>query len=119
MTVLTLSGLTVTRAKRTTKTKTTLTMTKLPLTAKTAPTRQVLGVLRVSTNEQDLQRQRTDLKLAERIHGLRTERVLELDGVSGTTMNSNREVQRVLDSLERTDIHGVIVSSLDRLIRPG
>jgi len=34
-------------------------------------------------------------------------------------MLANREVQHVLDSLTRPDIAGVIVSSLDRLIRPG
>jgi DNA invertase Pin-like site-specific DNA recombinase len=81
--------------------------------------RRAIGVLRVSTDQQDCARQRKDVAAAARVHNLEIVRALELSDLSGTKMLTNTEVKRVLADLARHDIHGVIVSAIDRLIRPG
>lgn len=51
--------------------------------------KQALGLIRVSTDSQDTQRQRTDLKRLEKMYGIHIVHTLELVGVSGTTMLTN------------------------------
>jgi site-specific DNA recombinase len=81
--------------------------------------RRAIAVIRVSTDQQDCERQRRDVAAAARAHGLEIARSLELPGLSGTKMLSNAEVKRVLADLTRPDVGGVVVSAVDRLVRPG
>jgi len=81
--------------------------------------RRAIGLIRVSTDAQDTARQRRDVTAAARAHGLEVVRTLELEGVSGTKVLSNAEVRTVLSDLARPDIGGVVVSAIDRLVRPG
>ena len=79
--------------------------------------KRAIAILRVSTDAQDTDRQKADIERVERAHNLTIARTVELDGVSGRKVSSNRDVQRVLADLKRPDIDGVIVSALDRLFR--
>ena len=79
----------------------------------------VICLLRVSTDQQDCQRQRTDMKKLQAKFGLEFSRTLELQGVSGTATLEHDQVQRILKDLELPDIAGIAVSALDRLFRPG
>jgi DNA invertase Pin-like site-specific DNA recombinase len=82
------------------------------------PALNVIALLRVSTDTQDVARQRADMtKLEVKFH-LSLDRTLELVGVSGTATLDNEQVQQVLADLERPEIDGIAVSSLDRLFRP-
>jgi site-specific DNA recombinase len=81
--------------------------------------RQAIAILRVSTDAQDLERQRRDIAAAARVHNLKIVRTLELEGLSGTKTLTNTEVRRVLADLSRPDIAGVCISAIDRLVRPG
>src|SRR5262245_42759902 len=81
--------------------------------------RRAIAILRVSTDQQDVERQRRDVAAAARTHNLEIVRTVELSDLSGTKMLTNDEVRRVLADLSRADIHGVVVSAIDRLIRPG
>jgi DNA invertase Pin-like site-specific DNA recombinase len=80
--------------------------------------RRAIGILRVSTDQQDVERQRRDVAAAARAHNLEITRTLELPNLSGTKMLSNTDVRRVLADLARPDIAGVVVSAIDRLVRP-
>ena len=84
-----------------------------------AAQKRVIAVLRVSTDQQDVERQRRDVAAAARVHNLEIIRMLELQDVSGTKVLTNTEVRRVLADLARPDIAGVVVSAIDRLVRPG
>jgi DNA invertase Pin-like site-specific DNA recombinase len=79
--------------------------------------RRAIAILRVSTDAQDTDRQKTDIERVERAHSLTIERVVELDGVSGRKVRENDHMKRVLADLNRPDIAGVVVSALDRLFR--
>jgi DNA invertase Pin-like site-specific DNA recombinase len=81
--------------------------------------RRVIAILRVSTDQQDTARQKRDVATAARAHNLQITRTVELADLSGTKVLGNAEVQKVLADLSRSDIHGVTVSAIDRLIRPG
>jgi DNA invertase Pin-like site-specific DNA recombinase len=81
--------------------------------------RRAIAILRVSTDGQDVERQRRDAATAARIHSLEIVRTLELSDLSGTKMLTNGEVRRVLADLSRRDIDGVVISAIDRLVRPG
>jgi DNA invertase Pin-like site-specific DNA recombinase len=81
-------------------------------------TPRVLALLRVSTDKQDVQRQRRDLQRLTERYGLVIERTLEPHGVSGTKTLDNLEVQQLLDHLDDSAIDGLAVSSIDRLLRP-
>ena len=80
--------------------------------------RRAIGILRVSTDQQDVERQRRDVAAAARAHNLEITRTLGLPNLSGTKMLSNTDVRRVLADLARPDIAGVVVSAIDRLVRP-
>lgn len=81
--------------------------------------RQAIAILRVSTDQQDTARQKRDVAQAADAHNLEIVRTLELPGLSGTKMLTNAEVRKVLADLARPDIAGVVVSAIDRLVRPG
>jgi DNA invertase Pin-like site-specific DNA recombinase len=81
--------------------------------------KRAIAILRVSTDQQDAARQKKDVAAAARIHALEIARTLELEDVSGTKVLAHAEVRRVLADLARPDIAGVIVSAIDRLVRPG
>lgn len=81
--------------------------------------RRAIAILRVSTDQQDVERQRRDVATATRAHNLEIVRTLELSDLSGTNMLKHPEVGRVLDDLARSDIAGIVVSAIDRLVRPG
>jgi DNA invertase Pin-like site-specific DNA recombinase len=79
----------------------------------------VISLLRVSGDGQDVARQRTDQERTKRKFGLDITRSVELVGVSGTATLNNDQVEQILSELKQPDIHGIQVSSLDRLFRPG
>jgi DNA invertase Pin-like site-specific DNA recombinase len=81
--------------------------------------KRVIAILRVSTDQQDTARQKKDVASAARSHNLEITRTLELADLSGTKMLGNAEVRRVLADLARPGNDGVVVSAIDRLIRPG
>jgi DNA invertase Pin-like site-specific DNA recombinase len=68
--------------------------------------------------QQDVKRQRLDLEKLKKTHGLEIVRVLELEGVSGTTMLTNEQVQQVLREVAQPGIDGLCCSAIDRLARP-
>ncbi len=81
--------------------------------------RRAIGIIRVSSDGQDLERQRRDVIAAARAHGLEIVRTLELPDLSGTKVLTDPGVRQVLADLSRSDIHGVCISAIDRLVRPG
>jgi DNA invertase Pin-like site-specific DNA recombinase len=80
--------------------------------------RRVIGLLRVSTNAQDLERQRVDLARVVATHQLELVRTVELDGVSGRKVQDDPQFQKVLLDMKRADIAGIAVSANDRIVRP-
>jgi DNA invertase Pin-like site-specific DNA recombinase len=80
--------------------------------------RDAIALLRVSTDAQDLARQRTDLEKVRRKHNLRYVRTLELHGISGTAVLDNAQVLQVLNDLDDPTIEGIGTSALDRVFRP-
>jgi len=76
-------------------------------------------LIRVSTDKQDVARQRADMERLKKKFNAEIVRVIELQGVSGTATLDDRQVQQVLRELENPDIDGLGLSSLDRLFRPG
>jgi site-specific DNA recombinase len=81
--------------------------------------RRAIAILRVSTDQQDVERQRRDVAAAARAHNLDISRSVELQDVSGTKVLANAEVRAVLAALSRADVDGVCISAIDRLVRPG
>src|SRR5262249_55781634 len=81
--------------------------------------KNIIELLRVSTDLQDVARQRTDLERLKKRFNLHAVRTLELHGVSGTATLDNKQVQQVLNDLANPDVAGLGLSSLDRLFRPG
>ena len=79
--------------------------------------KRVIEVLRISTDAQDLQRQRDDLERNRAAHGLTVARVVELTGLSGRRVLGNAEMQLVLRDLKDPGIAGISISALDRLFR--
>jgi DNA invertase Pin-like site-specific DNA recombinase len=80
--------------------------------------RRAIALIRVSTNAQDVQRQRTIIKWLAETYGLEIVRVLELHGVSGTATLKNEQVQRVLFEITQPGIDGLAAAAVDRLARP-
>ena len=79
----------------------------------------LIALLRVSTDLQDVQRQRSDIERLKQKFGIKIRRTLELVGLSGTATLDDEQVQQVLADLKKTGVGGIAVSSLDRLFRPG
>ena len=80
--------------------------------------KQALGLIRVSTDGQDVQRQRTDIERLKRQHSLEIVRTLELVGISGTAMLTNTQTRQLLTEVAQPGIDGLAASSVDRVIRP-
>lgn len=80
-------------------------------------TPKVIEVLRISTDAQDLQRQRDDLERNRAAHHLTVARTVELTGVSGRKVGKNDEMNRVLSDLKDPGVDGISISALDRLFR--
>jgi DNA invertase Pin-like site-specific DNA recombinase len=80
----------------------------------------LIAFLRVSTDAQDVARQRTDIeKLKKKFPTIRILRIVELIGVSGTDTLKNEHVQKILAELKKEEVDGIAISALDRLFRPG
>lgn len=80
--------------------------------------RRIICLLRVSTDAQDLQRQRTDVNRVVSAHELDIIRTAELDGVSGRHVQADPQFQSLVRDLQRPDVAGIAISALDRLFRP-
>jgi DNA invertase Pin-like site-specific DNA recombinase len=81
-------------------------------------TRKALALIRVSTNAQDMARQRTIIRWLSETYGLEIVRTLELHGVSGTATLKNEQVQQVLWEITQPGIDGLAAAAIDRLARP-
>jgi hypothetical protein len=80
--------------------------------------RRAIALFRVSSNAQDMARQKHDLERVRRKHDLDIVETLELDGVSGRRVLQDARFVRVLDGLRRrADVHGLALSSIDRFFR--
>jgi DNA invertase Pin-like site-specific DNA recombinase len=78
-----------------------------------------LALLRCSTKEQDLDRQKTDVERMRQTHALQIEYTLPLEDVSGREVLKRPDVLRAVEvDLKRPDIAGGLVPALDRLFRP-
>ena len=78
---------------------------------------RAIALMRVSTDVQDVARQRTDIEHLTRKYELGIIRTLELVGVSGTAVLDNAQIQQLLADLSRPEVDGIAVSALDRLFR--
>lgn len=78
---------------------------------------KVILFCRVSTNEQDYQRQVNDLTLVSQQHGWVISKVF-CEKISGATTNSNRaELMAMLDYISSNEVDKVVVTELSRLGR--
>jgi DNA invertase Pin-like site-specific DNA recombinase len=82
------------------------------------PAPRVISLLHVSTDAQDVARQRTDIERLKRAYNLEVIRTLELVGVSGTATLTNEQVQQVLRDVQQPGVAGVAASAVDRVFRP-
>ena len=80
---------------------------------------KLIALLRVSGDQQDVLRQRSDIERIQKRFGAAIVRTVELVGVSGTETLNDEQVQRIIAELNDPAIDGVALSSLDRLFRPG
>ena len=79
----------------------------------------LIALLRVSTDDQDVARQRIDIeKLQAKFPEIHIIRIVELIGVSGTATLENADVQKILAELSQDGVDGIAISALDRLFRP-
>lgn len=80
--------------------------------------RNVLALLRVSTKEQDMERQKSDIEFhCQRFH-LRVVNTYSFEGVTGVIVQNRPEFRAMLAELHQPDIAGVVLSTLDRFFRP-
>lgn len=75
-------------------------------------------ILRVSSQQQDVERQRRAIQKVKDRFGGSTLETLALVGVSGTATLNNKDFQRILNKMSEPDNDGVRVANLDRLLRP-
>ena len=80
--------------------------------------KRALGLIRVSTNKQDIARQRTDIEKLMKWYDLDIIRTLELVRVSGTATLDDKQVLQVLREVEQSGVDGLAASAVDRLARP-
>jgi DNA invertase Pin-like site-specific DNA recombinase len=90
----------------------------MELEKSTMKLRRVIALLRISTSQQDVARQRSDLKKLAQTYGLEIIKTLELFGVSGTAVLRNEQVIEVLREIEQPGIDGLVASAIDRIARP-
>lgn len=79
---------------------------------------RAIDMLRVSSDQQDVERQRIDMERLKDRFGGTTIRTLEFVGLSGTATLKNRDVQKILADMSDPNVDGIRVSALDRLLRP-
>lgn len=95
-----------------------------PKVAPTDSRKAVVGIVRVSTEEQAAQdraglpRQRDAIARVANANGLEIIEVVELAGVSGTITGKHPEILRVLQMVKQKAIAGIVLADLDRLFRP-
>src|SRR5262249_52412604 len=80
--------------------------------------KRALALIRVSTDAQDVARQRADIKKLEKKYDLHIVRTTELVGVSGTTMLTNEQTRQLLGEVAHPGVDGLAVSAVDRIVRP-
>jgi DNA invertase Pin-like site-specific DNA recombinase len=86
--------------------------------------RRVIAIVRVSTPGQVgedkfcVARQHADIEQTARVHDLYVVRIVEVVE-SGSTAFRGEDFQQVFADMARPDIAGAVVSSIDRLVRPG
>ena len=80
--------------------------------------RRAIALIRVSTNKQDIARQRTDIEKLMKWYDLDIIRTLELVRVSGTATLDDKQVLQVLREVEQSGVDGLAASAVDRLARP-
>jgi DNA invertase Pin-like site-specific DNA recombinase len=91
--------------------------------SKQATPLKAVGLVRLSTAEQaaegraGIARQRHDIEVAARLHGLTLTRIVEVIE-SGTKVRGQRDFEQIFRELKAGTIDGVACSSLDRLVRP-
>jgi DNA invertase Pin-like site-specific DNA recombinase len=85
--------------------------------SKPEPSR-ALALLRVSTDKQDVARQRADIEKLRKKYGLTIVEVIELVDVSGRKVLDNKRFLQILaDLANRPDIDGLAFSAIDRYFR--
>jgi DNA invertase Pin-like site-specific DNA recombinase len=83
---------------------------------------KAIGLIRLSTQEQaqegraGINRQRTDIAIAARVHCLDVVRVVEVIE-SGTKVRGQADFQQIFRELKSGSVDGVVCSNLDRLVR--
>ena len=86
-------------------------------------TLKAIGLIRLSTAEQAVEgragidRQKNDIAVAARVHGLEVTRVVEVIE-SGTKVRTQADFQQIFRDLKNGVVDGVVCSNLDRLVRP-
>jgi len=80
---------------------------------------QALGLVRASGEKQDVERQNADLDALEERYGIQVSHRLEIEGLSGTAMLTDADVNRILNELKNPIYSGLAISAIDRLVRPG
>jgi DNA invertase Pin-like site-specific DNA recombinase len=80
--------------------------------------KKALALIRISTDGQDVARQRADIRKLEKQYGLHIIRTLELVGVSGTATLTNEQIQQLLHEVRQPGVDGLACSAVDRLARP-
>lgn len=84
---------------------------------------KAVGLIRLSTAEQAVEgragidRQKNDIAVAARVHGLEVTRVVEVVE-SGTKVRGQADFQQIFRELKSGAVDGVVCSNLDRLVRP-
>jgi DNA invertase Pin-like site-specific DNA recombinase len=84
---------------------------------------KVLSLLRISTDDQDLEGQREDIqdhirRFAENGINLEIVKAYEFEGVSGAVVHKTHDYKTMLAHLEQPTIIGLLFQRLDRLMRP-
>jgi DNA invertase Pin-like site-specific DNA recombinase len=80
--------------------------------------KRAIALLRVSSNQQDNQRQRSDIERLRKKYSLDLVETVELDGVSGRFVRENARFVQVLEDLRhRPDVAGIALSAIDRFFR--
>lgn len=84
---------------------------------------RLIKIIRVSTKEQDIDRQHSDIeyhieRFAELGFTIEIVETYALDGITGIVVQNRPEFKRMLETLKRPDIDGIILSMLDRFMRP-
>jgi DNA invertase Pin-like site-specific DNA recombinase len=83
-----------------------------------ASQKNVINVLRVSTDMQDMQRQRVENERVVQSYGLNVVRTIEVEAVSGRSVRTDPRFAEVFRDLSKGGIDGVVINAIDRLVRP-